>query len=135
MRTPMTVQPPFPPDRDAPIFDGQGAMLCSVGNQLMENHPHCLTCLRLQYAVGTTDIGISPRRIGCQLTSDKSKQRYSSPSTLAQEFVCPRHRTNAAIERSYELVHRASGIQCVGGDSANSGQHILHAMIKLSINA
>src|SRR5215471_16342032 len=108
-------------------------MLCGVGNQLMENHCHRLACLRLQNDVGTIDVRVGRRRIGCQLTSDKSKQRYSLPPTLAQEFVCPRHRADATIERSYEMMHRAAGVQCVGGDSANSCQHILDAMIKFSI--
>src|SRR6516162_8117602 len=108
-------------------------MLGGVGNQLMENHCHRRACLRLQNDVGTIDARVGSRRIGCQLTSHKSKQRYSLPSTLAQQLMCPRHRANAAVERSYEMVHRATGVQRVGGDGTNSRQHVLDAMIKFSI--
>src|SRR2546430_1550117 len=40
------------------------------------------------------------------------------------------HRPNAAIERSYEVVHRAARVQCMSGDGANGREHVLDAMVE-----
>src|SRR5690242_8019842 len=55
------------------------------------------------------------------------------PLSGAQQFVCSGHRAYATVERSYVVMHRATCIHCAGRNGGNGREHILDAVIELSI--
>ena len=60
-------------------------------------------------------------------------KRYILPLVLTQQFMGPGQRFYAAIEPSYKVHQRAPSLRCLGDDSADGSEHILHTMVEFSI--
>src|SRR5262245_40473520 len=50
---------------------------------------------------------------------------------MAQKLVRRAHRANAAVERSYKMLHRAAAVHGVDSDGLNGREHVLDAMVEL----
>src|SRR5262245_60378519 len=128
---PMAIRRLSPPDRHAPILSGERAVLSGMCGNRMTDQCHILARLGPQYAIRGVDLSVPVLDVWCQLALNYLRDRNPPPPTRTQQFVCPSHRLNAPVECGGEIRHSAAPIQRLRHNSADRGQHILDAMVKL----
>jgi len=60
-------------------------------------------------------------------------KRHILPLVLTQQFMGPGQRFYAAIEPGHKVRQRDPSFRCLGDDSADGSEHVLHTMVELSI--
>src|SRR5262249_35600140 len=97
----------------------------------MEDHRHCLTSLRSQNNLGTSDLGVVACGIWGELLPNELCQGYPLPSTGTQQLVCCRHRAKAPVECIYEAGDRSTPNRSLGNHGADGRDGVLHAVVQL----
>src|SRR5262245_14219919 len=97
----------------------------------MEHHCHCLACFCAQHDFWPIDLDIVGCGIRCELALNQLCQRYSVPSTGAQQLVCCCHRANAPVESRYEIGHRSIPNRSLGNNGADGSEGVLDTMVEL----
>jgi len=77
-----------PADGSPAVAGGKGAVLCSVGNQLVKHHGYGLGSLRAKHHFRAANLCIGACRIRRQFPFHQFCQRYTQPPTVAQKLVC-----------------------------------------------
>src|SRR5215831_16132397 len=124
-------QPP-PPEQDAPAARGEPSVLCRVRCQLIKDHRQSLRRFCFQRYARTTDARFTSG-VWRKLALYNFRERYAAPAALAQQFMGVRQGLYPLTKTSDKVRVRAGGFLCLLDDGTNRREHVLDAMVELSV--
>src|SRR5262245_62453881 len=104
----MSVALEAPAHRYAPGRGGNCAVLCRIGNELVQHSVECLARFGTQHDIGSFDSRIAGGGIGLKLMTHKFRKGDAPPTPMAQKLMRSCHRFDAAIESHDKLSHSAA---------------------------